>query len=54
MNIKYLYNKVRIRKTVFLEHMIKTFSFKVKCVETDNGTKFTKKLLKENILTLFK
>lgn len=39
--------------TVFLESMIKSFPFKVECVQTDNGTEFTKRLLKENDLTLF-
>ena len=28
--------------TVFLEHMLKFFSFKVECVQTDNGCEFTK------------
>ena len=39
--------------TVFLEHVIKTFPFKVECVQTDNGLEFTKRLLKDNDLTLF-
>ena len=39
--------------TVFLEHVLKAFPFKVECVQTDNGTEFTKRLLKENDLTLF-
>lgn len=30
---------------VFLEHMLKFFPFKVECVQTDNGTEFTKRLL---------
>ena len=30
--------------TVFLEHMLKRFPFKVECVQTDNGSEFTKKL----------
>ena len=29
---------------VFLEHMLKAFKFKVKCVQTDNGQEFTKRL----------
>ena len=29
---------------VFLEHMIKAFKFPVKCVQTDNGAEFTKRL----------
>ena len=40
--------------TVFLEHMLKAFPFKVECVQTDNGLEFTKRLIKENDLTLFK
>lgn len=39
--------------TVFLEHLIKAFPFKIECIQTDNGTEFTKILLKENDLTLF-
>ena len=39
--------------TVFLEHMLKAFPFRVECVQTDNGLEFTKRLLKENDLTLF-
>lgn len=39
--------------TVFLEHILKAFPFKVECIQTDNGTEFTKRLLKENDLTLF-
>ena len=39
--------------TVFLEHMLKAFPFKVECVQTDNGLEFTKRLLKENDLTMF-
>ena len=38
---------------IFLEHMLKAFPFKVKCVQTDNGCEFTKRLQKENDLTLF-
>lgn len=30
--------------TVFLEHMLKKFPFKVECVQTDNGLEFTKRL----------
>lgn len=30
---------------VFLEHMLKAFKFNVECVQTDNGTEFTKRLL---------
>lgn len=30
--------------TVFLEHMLKRFPFKVECVQTDNGQEFTKRL----------
>lgn len=30
--------------TIFLEHMIKNFPFKVECVQTDNGMEFTKRL----------
>ena len=37
----------------FLEHMLKAFPFKVECVQTDNGCEFTKRLQKENDLTLF-
>jgi len=29
---------------VFLDHMLKRFPFKVECVQTDNGTEFTKRL----------
>ena len=29
---------------VFLEHMLKAFKFKAECVQTDNGTEFTKRL----------
>lgn len=29
---------------VFLDHMLKAFKFKVECVQTDNGTEFTKRL----------
>ena len=29
---------------IFLEHMLKAFKFKVECVQTDNGTEFTKRL----------
>ena len=29
---------------VFLEHMLKKFPFKVECVQTDNGSEFTKRL----------
>lgn len=29
---------------VFLEHMLARFSFKVECVQTDNGLEFTKRL----------
>ena len=29
---------------VFLEHMLKAFKFPVECVQTDNGTEFTKRL----------
>ena len=38
---------------IFLEHMLKAFPFKVECVQTDNGCEFTKRLQKENDLTLF-
>lgn len=38
---------------IFLEHMLKAFPFPVQCVQTDNGLEFTKRLLKENDLTLF-
>ena len=31
---------------VFLEHLIKAFKFPIKCVQTDNGMEFTKKLWK--------
>ena len=31
--------------TLFLEHLIKAFPFPIKCVQTDNGTEFTKRLL---------
>ncbi len=30
--------------TVFLEHLIKRFPFKIECVQTDNGQEFTKRL----------
>ena len=30
--------------TMFLEHMLKFFPFKVECVQTDNGCEFTKKI----------
>ena len=30
--------------TVFLEHLIQKFPFKIECVQTDNGTEFTKQL----------
>ena len=36
----------------FLENMLKSFPFPVHCVQTDNGVEFTKRLLKENDLTL--
>lgn len=39
--------------TVFLENMLKAFPFPVECVQTDNGLEFTKRLHKENDLTLF-
>ena len=41
--------------TVFLEHMLKFFSFKVECVQTDNGCEFTKKFVsnKKNKLSMF-
>ena len=29
---------------VFLEHMLKAFKFPVECVQTDNGSEFTKRL----------
>lgn len=29
---------------VFLEHMLERFPFKVECVQTDNGSEFTKRL----------
>lgn len=29
---------------VFLEHLIKAFKFPIKCVQTDNGMEFTKRL----------
>lgn len=40
---------------VFLEHMLEAFNFKVECVQTDNGTEFTKRLLpaKKRTQTLF-
>lgn len=38
---------------VFLENMLKAFDFKVECVQTDNGLEFTKRLIKDNDLTLF-
>ncbi|MBQ9428033.1 MAG: transposase [Clostridia bacterium] len=31
--------------TLFLEHLIKAFPFKIECVQTDNGSEFTKRLL---------
>lgn len=30
---------------VFLDHLIKRFPFNIECVQTDNGTEFTKRLL---------
>ena len=30
---------------IFLEHLIKAFPFPIKCVQTDNGSEFTKRLL---------
>ena len=30
---------------VFIEHLIKAFKFPIECVQTDNGTEFTKRLL---------
>ena len=30
--------------TVFLEHMLENFKFPIKCVQTDNGQEFTKRL----------
>ena len=30
---------------LFLEHLIKAFPFPIKCVQTDNGSEFTKRLL---------
>lgn len=39
--------------TIFLEHVLKAFPFKVECIQTDNGLEFTKRLLKENDMTLF-
>lgn len=38
---------------LFLEHMLKAFPFQVYCVQTDNGLEFTKRLIKDNIPTLF-
>ena len=38
---------------VFIEHMLNAFPLKVECVQTDNVREFTKRLLKENDLTLF-
>ena len=29
---------------IFLEHLIKKFPFKIQCVQTDNGSEFTKSL----------
>lgn len=29
----------------FLEHLIRAFSFRIECVQTDNGSEFTKRLL---------
>lgn len=39
----------------FLEHLIKVFPFPIECVQTDNGTEFTKRLLltEKHSLTLF-
>ena len=45
---------VLIIKGFLLDHMLKGLAFKVNCVQTDNGTKFTKILLKKNDLTLLK
>ena len=41
--------------TMFLEHMLKFFPFKVECVQTDNGCEFTKKFVsnKKNKLSMF-
>ncbi len=39
---------------VFLDHMLKAFKFPVKCVQTDNGSEFTKRFSsKKNSTTLF-
>lgn len=40
---------------VFIEHLIKAFKFPIECVQTDNGTEFTKRLLpvERHTLTLF-
>ena len=32
---------------VFLKHMLKFFSFRIECVQTDNGTKFTNRFASE-------
>lgn len=41
--------------TLFLEHMLKAFSFPVECVQTDNGFEFTKRFANKptSSLTLF-
>ena len=41
--------------TVFLEHMLKAFPFKVECIQTDNGSEFTKHYGSKNSsdLTMF-
>ena len=41
--------------TVFLEHMLKFFPFKIECVQTDNDCEFTKKFVsnKKNKLSMF-
>lgn len=33
---------------VFVEHLIKSFKFRIECIQTDNGMEFTKKLNKGN------
>jgi len=41
--------------TLFLEHMLKSFPFKVECVQTNNGAEFTKKFVskKKDNLSIF-
>ena len=35
--------------TVFLRHVVKRFPFAIECVQTDNGTEFTNRLLPKEV-----